>query len=181
MSESEARVPPRLSDGGVPATPNALLQRLTDLGIEQRTIEHDRVYTVEEARTLRGDLPGAHVKNLFLRNRSGAMWLVTCEADRRVNLKVLATAVGAGRLSFGSEARLMGYLGVTAGSVTTFGVINDHAGDVRVVLDSALLDESVINLHPLDNGMTTALAPADLVHFLEQEEHEPQLLNFETL
>ena len=169
---------PTLVDGSAPLTPEALLARLAELGIAQHTVEHPPVFTVEEAKALRGTLPGAHVKNLFLRNKKGRMWLVTCLEDRPVDLKALGERLGAGRFSFGSAERLMTYLGVRPGAVTPFAVVNDRAGAVTMVLDSAVLEGVPVNCHPLVNTMTTALAPADLVRFLEAEAHAPTLFDF---
>ena len=115
---------------------------------------------MEEAKALRGELPGAHIKNLFLRNKKGVMWLVTCQEDRDIDLKALGQRIGAGRLSFGSAERLMTHLGVLPGSVTPFAVINDRRDHVTVVLDSGLLDQDPVNCHPLVNTMTTAIRAA---------------------
>jgi len=138
------------------------------------------VFTVEEARQYKGDLPGAHTKNLFLRDKPGKrMWLLCVQADRDVDLRALPERIGAKpRLSFGSEERLMRFLGVTAGAVSPFAIINDHGNAVTVVLDRVLLDADIVNLHPLDNAKTTAVAPADLLRLLEAEGHPPTVLDF---
>lgn len=166
----------------LPTSPEALHARLDALGVPYRAVSHPPVFTVEEAKALRGELPGHHIKNLFLRNKKGQMWLVTCLEDREVDLKALGERLGAGRFSFGSADRLMTYLGVRPGAVTPFAVINDREGAVTMVLDSGLLEggpgKELVNCHPLVNTMTTALAPADLVRFLEAEAHAPQLLDF---
>ena len=162
----------------LPTTPQTLLRRLDDLGIAYRSVSHPPVFTVEEAKALRGELPGSHIKNLFLRNKKGQMWLVTCLEDRGIDLKVLGERLGAGRFSFGSAERLMTHLGVRPGAVTPFAVINDKQGAVTMVLDSGVMDGGPVNCHPLVNTMTTALAPDDLVRFLEAEHHAPQMLDF---
>jgi hypothetical protein len=120
----------------------------------------------------------AHKVNLFLRNKKGVMWLVTCLEDRRIDLKDLGGRLGAGRLSFGSAERLMHYLGVLPGAVTPFAVVNDHGCAVTVALDHALLDLDPVNCHPLTNTRTTAIAARDLVRFLEAEGHPPQIVEF---
>lgn len=173
------QAPPVLADGSTPLSPAEFLTRLEALGVTHESFEHPPVFTVEESKRLRGDLDGAHVKNLFLRNKKGAMWLVTCLEDRRVDLKWLAEILEAGRFSFASPERLMRYLGVLPGAVTTFAVINDVTGSVRVALDRALLQASRINLHPLTNAMTTTIRPADLPRFLEAVDHPPTLIDFD--
>ena len=160
-------------------SPRVFLEQLEALGIDHRTFEHAPVFTVEESRRMRGNLEGAHVKNLFLRNKKGRMWLITCLEDRQIDLKRLAEHLGAGRFSFASADRLMKFLGVIPGAVTAFAVVNDHGGKVRLVLDRALLDSAVINLHPLTNAMTTAVSPSDLVRFLESVNHSPEIVDLD--
>jgi Ala-tRNA(Pro) deacylase len=179
MSETRAD---DAAEAALPTSPEALHARLDQLGIAYRCVSHPPVFTVEEAKALRGELPGAHIKNLFLRNKKGRMWLVTCLEDREVDLKALGERLEAGRFSFGSAERLMTYLGVLPGAVTPFAVINDKAGAVTMVLDRGVMGAGSgggpVNCHPLVNHMTTALDPADLVRFLEAEGHAPQLLDF---
>lgn len=179
-AQEDGDAPARLADGRAPAGPDDLFARLEALGIETRTMHHPPVFTVEEAKALRGALTGGHTKNLFLRNKKGRMWLVTCLEDRNVDLKALDAALGSGRLSFGSAARLMAHLGVVPGAVTPFAAVNDSAGAVQVVLDQGMLEQhAVLNFHPLDNAMTTTIAPGDLVRFLEAVGHPPLRLDFE--
>jgi Ala-tRNA(Pro) deacylase len=170
--------PGRLADGSAPATPDVLFERLTALAIGTRTVHHPAVFTVDQAQRARGGLPGTHTKSLFLRDPKGAMWLVVCLEDRPVDLRGLARRLGAKRFSFGSPERLMRHLGVIPGAVSPFAVINDRERAVRVVLDGALLAHDPVNLHPLDNTMTTAIAGADLLRFLEAEGHSPELVDF---
>ena len=161
----------------LPTSPEALLARLESLGIGSRTVDHPPVFTVEQAKALRGELPGHHIKNLFLRNKKGAMWLVVCLEDRQIDLKALAAALDAGRFSFGSAERLMTHLGVEPGSVTPFAAINDTQSQVQVVLDTAVTTGGPVNCHPLVNHRTTAIAPTDLIRFLESTGHPPRLLD----
>jgi len=185
MSESQTATPIPSDSAGtagtataLPTSPDQLLARLAELGIASKTVDHDAVFTVEEAKALRGELSGGHIKNLFLRNKKEMMWLVVVEEDKRIDLKALGERLGAGKLSFGSPDRLMTYLGVLPGAVTPFSVINDKAGKVTLVLDADLMDLDPLNCHPLVNTKTTALAPQDLVRFLEAEGHKPQIMAF---
>lgn len=158
--------------------PQQLFARLDQLGIAHRTVEHPPVFTVEEAKALRGNLPGHHIKNLFLRNKKEEMWLVVALEDRTIDLKRLGDVLGAGRLSFGSADRLKRYLGVEPGSVTPLSLVNDEAREVRLVLDRGVADGGPVNAHPLVNTMTTALTPADLLRFFEATGHTPHWLDF---
>jgi len=157
-----------------------LLTRLDELGIACETHAHPPLFTVEQSRALRGDLPGAHIKNLFLRDKKRRMWLVTVLESREVDLKELRRRIGAqGNLSFGNAELLMTHLGVVPGAVTPFAVINDRAGAVTMVLDKALLDQPVVNAHPLRNDRTSALSASDLVRFLDAEGHPPVIMDFD--
>ena len=159
-------------------SPQQLFARLEQLGIAARTVEHRAVFTVEEAKVLRGDLPGHHIKNLFLRNKKEEMWLVVALEDRAIDLKRLGAVLGAGRLSFGSAERLKRHLGVEPGSVTPLALINDGSRSVQLALDRGLVDGGPVNAHPLVNTMTTAMAAPDLLRFFAATGHEPRWLDF---
>ena len=161
----------------LPTSPEELFRRLDELGIAHETCHHPPVYTVEEAKFLRGEIVGAHIKNLFLRDKKKRMWLLVALEERPIDLKRLATTLGARGLSFASAERLMSYLGVMPGSVTPFGIINDKENLVTVLLDREVMDHSMVNCHPLVNWMTTAVRPSDLLRFLEGEGHPPRLLD----
>lgn len=157
----------------MPLAPDDLFALLERLGIEAATVSHPPVFTVEEARRLRGDLPGCHCKCLFVTDRRNGYWLVVAREEIRVDMKALAGLLGAKRLSFAGADDLRALLGVEPGSVTPFALANDAAGRVRPVLDAAMMDNQIVNYHPLVNTMTTALAPADVMRFLAATGHEP--------
>jgi Ala-tRNA(Pro) deacylase len=161
----------------MPITPADLFAALDRLGIAHPTVNHPPLFTVEQSQGLRGQIPGGHTKNLFLRDKKGALFLVTAEEDATIELKSLHRRLGAtGRFSFGSAELLMETLGVAPGAVTPLAAINDTEGRVTVVLDAGLMEHAVINCHPLANTMTTSLARADLVRFLEETGHPPRIV-----
>lgn len=161
----------------MPLTSQDLLARLAELGIETTTVEHPPLFTVEDSQALRGDIPGGHTKNLFLKDKKGNIFLVVVEEETRVDLKSLHQPLGAAsRLSFGSAELLEEVLGVKPGAVTAFGPVNDTAGRVTVVLDEELMAHETINCHPLVNTATTAIRSADLVRFLRATGHEPLIM-----
>lgn len=153
-----------------------LAARLDALGISFRTHAHAPVFTVEEARSLRGSLPGGHTKNLFLKDRKAGLWLVVAQEEQHVDLNALAKLLGAPRFSFGAPELLIAALGVPPGSVTPFALMNDEDARVRVVLDEAMLRFDLLNFHPLRNDRTAAIAPGDLVKFIRACGHEPAIL-----
>jgi Ala-tRNA(Pro) deacylase len=159
----------------MPATPDELFAYLTGLGIAHATVTHPPLFTVEQSRALRGTIPGGHTKNLFLKDKRDAVYLVVAPEEARVDLKTLHHRLGAGRFSFGSTELMRQLLGVEPGAVTAFGVINDTARRVTVVIDAALMENAVINCHPLANTMTTSIARDDLVTFLRATGHAPRI------
>jgi Ala-tRNA(Pro) deacylase len=157
-------------------TPDDLFAALDSLGIKHSTIKHPPLFTVEQARELRGQIAGGHTKNLFLRDKKGALLLVVALEDAVIDLKGLHRLLGAsGRFSFGSADLLREVWGVAPGSVTPFGAINDVDTRVTVVLDAAMMEHALFNYHPLVNTMTTAIARDDLVRFLEWTGHQPRV------
>ncbi len=162
----------------MPATPEDLFARLDELAIVHSTVCHAPVFTVDENRELRGGIAGGHCKNLFLKNRKNAYWLVVCLEDARIDLKELGGRIGAGRPSFGSAERLMEVLGILPGAVTPFALMNDREGRVQPVLQARMLEISPLNYHPLRNDRTTAIAPEGLVRFIENCGHTPVILDF---
>jgi Ala-tRNA(Pro) deacylase len=160
----------------MPATPADLFALLDRLGIAHKTVTHPPLFTVEQSRALRGTIPGGHTKNLFLKDKNGALFLVTASEDATIELKSLHRRLHAsGRFSFGAAELLRATLGVEPGAVTPFAAMNDHARRVSVVLDAALMQHGIINCHPLVNTMTTSLARADLIRFLEATGHPPRI------
>ncbi len=154
-----------------PTLPEALLARLDALGVEHEDHSHPPLFTVEDSKALRGELPGAHVKNLFLRDKKGKMWLVVCLEDRAIDLKALGAALGGARLSFGSPDRLWKTLGIRPGAVSPLALVNDTENAVTVILDQELMTMAPLNFHPLTNEMTVAITPDGLRRFLKDTGH----------
>lgn len=160
----------------MPLTRQQLFDHLDKLSISHETVEHPPLFTVEDSQALRGEIPGAHTKNLFLKCKKGSFWLVTALETTPVNLKTLHKTLECGRLSFGNADLLMELLGVRPGAVSAFCAINDTGRRVNVVLDKALQDYEQINAHPLENTATTSISYADLVRFLEDCGHPPKIV-----
>jgi Ala-tRNA(Pro) deacylase len=157
-------------------TPGQLFAYLDRLGIPHSTVKHPPLFTVEQSRALRGQIPGGHTKNLFLRDKKYELYLVVALEDADIDLKGLHRQLGAsGRFSFGSSDLLREVLGVEPGAVTPFGAINDTQSRVTVVLDAAMMEQATLNFHPLVNTMTTSIARDDLLKFLESTGHLPRI------
>jgi len=160
----------------MPVTPEQLFEALDALGVAHPTVKHPPLFSVEQSRALRGQIPGGHTKNLFLRDKKNALYLIVAEEEADIELKGLHRLLGAsGRFSFGSADLLREVLGVAPGAVTPFGAINDKENRVTVVLDDALMAHDIINSHPLVNTMTTSLKRDDLLKFLRSTDHIPRI------
>ena len=158
-------------------SPQELLDRLAELGIEAETVEHEPVFTVAESRPVKARIPGAHSKNLFVKDKKGRLFLITAKDETPIDLKRVHEAIGAsGRVSFGSADQLRAALGVEPGSVTPFAAANDPEGQVTVILDANLMEYERVNFHPLVNSMTTGVHRDDLLKFLRATGHEPRIL-----
>ena len=160
----------------MPASRADLMARFSTLGIATRTHEHAPVFTVEEAQAVHGQIPGGHCKNLFLKDEKGAVWLIVCLEDARIDLKSAPARIGSRRLSFGKPPLLMELLGVEPGSVTPFGLINDTENRITVILEERMMQETLLNYHPLGNDATTTIAASDLLAFIRSCGHEPRIV-----
>ncbi len=158
-----------------------LFARLDALGIAHTTHEHPPIFTVAEGEGMKDDMPGGHTKNLFLRDKKGVLILISALADTTIRINTLHRALGCGRLSFGKPELLLETLGVTPGSVTAFALLNDADARVRFVLDAALIVHDIVNFHPLSNDATTAIAADDLIRFVRDTGHEPEILDLGAL
>lgn len=163
----------------MPMTPDELLAFLAELGIETTTYSHPPVFTVEEAQQYTAHLPGGHTKNLFLEDRTGGLWLVSCLDRQKVKVNALARLIGAPRVSFASPERLREALGVEPGSVTPFALINDREHRVKPVWDTKMMSLPLLNFHPLVNTQTTAITPAGLRRFVAATGHVPLELDLD--
>jgi Ala-tRNA(Pro) deacylase len=145
-----------------------VLGALANLGIAYERFEHPPVATVAEAEAHWKDIDAAHCKNLFLRNQKGDRhYLVILAHSKRADLRRVADQVGDGKLSFASPERLMKYLGITPGSVSPFGLLNDAGRHVRVYVDRDVLQATRITFHPNDNMVTLVVSVADFERFLQ--------------
>ena len=147
-------------------------------GIAHATLDHPAVFRVGEGDEIKAALPGGHTKNLFLKDAKGQLWLISALGETVIDLKTLHHVIGSARLSFGNAALMAETLGVTPGSVTAFGLINDDDHHVRFVLDAALARADPVNFHPLTNTATTAVSQDGLRRFLAAVGVEPLIVDF---
>ncbi len=166
-----------------PISKEGLLALLQDLDIDAPTIDHPPLHAVEEAQAWRAanmaDPSGGFCKNLFLKDKKGALWLVVTLEERNIRLNSLAKPLGSARLSFAKPELLWETLGVRPGSVTPFALINDENQKVRLILDTPMMEHDVLNYHPLTNEATTTISRADFLKFIRHCGHEPTIIDLE--
>ena len=150
-------------------------------GVDHATTDHPAVFRVGEGEAIKASMPGAHTKNLFLKDAKDRLWLISAKDDTVIDLKRLHAVIGSARLSFGSAALMEETLGVTPGSVTAFALVNDTQRQVTFVLDRALAEAAQLNFHPLINTATTAMSRAGFAKFLKGVGVEPLVVDFTAL
>ncbi len=148
---------------------------LAALGISFTEVAHGPLFTVADSAALHAAMPGAHSKNLFLKDAGGSYWLVTVPAEGRVDLKSLPAVLGSKRLSFGSAAAMDAILGLAPGSVTPLAAINAAPGSITLVLAEPLASAPQVNVHPLRNTATIGLAGAAILQLLRHWGHAPRI------
>ncbi len=158
-----------------------LMALLDMLGIETRTHEHSAVFRVGEGEDIKAEIPGAHTKNLFLKDAKSQLWLISAVDRMVIDLKRLHHVIGSARLSFGSAALMEETLGVTPGSVSAFGLINDEHHRLRFILDRALAEAPRVNFHPLTNTATTGINQLDFRTFLGAIGVVPLVVDFSAM
>lgn len=161
-----------------PVTRETLLDFLSQCGFETKTHDHPAFFTVEDGKDFKDGMPGGHTKNLFLKDKKSRYFLLTAQEDTQINLKTLHKLLGgSGRFSFGNADMMVELLGVTPGAVTALGVINDREHSLTFAIDKRLLENEVINCHPLTNEATTAIKRDDLLKFAQLCGHEPLVVD----
>jgi Ala-tRNA(Pro) deacylase len=158
-----------------------LFALLKQLHIPTETFQHEAVFTVEQAQTISGIVPGAQCKNLFLKDNNKKLWLVVALDDTKIPLKLLSKHLNAPQLRFASPELMQEHLGVTPGSVTPFGLMNDKKHVLTVILDAALLACPLVGFHPLTNTATTTITPSDLKKFIAHCGNGIREVDFSTL
>ena len=158
-------------------TPPELMATFAQLHIEVETHNHGPVATAADIDPLYEAIPGAHCKNLFVKNKRNDYYLITMLDHQKLDLKKTAALLDVQRFSFASDERLLEKLGVTPGSVTPFAVINDPHNDVHVILEQDMMQHEILNFHPLRNDMTCSIHQQDLLKFFQHTGHTAQILS----
>ena len=165
----------------MPISREELFDFLDSHEIPHKTYDHAPIFTVEDGAEVKAKMPGGHTKNLFLKDKAGHFFLICAVAQTTIKINKLHPVLGCKRLSFGKAEPLLELLGMTAGSVTLFSILNDTEHQVTLILDKALLNHDIVNFHPLLNDATTAISCQGMIRFAKAAGHDPIIVDFAEL
>ena len=147
-------------------TKTDLFELLSAKDLDFQIHDHDPLFTVEDSEKLRGNIIGAHTKNLFLKNKKNNFFLFSCDENSRVDLKKFSKSINAKNLSFANEEYLEQLLGIRPGSVSPYALLNDKNNVVEFYLDEKIFNSDDINYHPLINTTTITMKTSKFISFL---------------
>ena len=158
-----------------------LIKLLDESNCDYEVKEHAPLFTVEDSKSLRGSILGAHSKNLFLKDAKGQFYLLSVEENTKVDLKKIMNFIGSKKLSFAKAEYLESILGIEPGSVSPFALINDVDKKVLFFLDKNFLNYEKLNFHPLVNTATVNIATSDLIKFIEEKHNPIKYIDFKII
>ena len=148
---------------------------LDSLGVRFFRVDHEHADTIEMCKEVVKLLGCRICKNLFLTNRQQTdFYLLIMPGEKPFKTKLLSKQIGSARLSFGSAEHMSELLGVTPGSISVLGLMNDAEGKVRLLVDRDLLREENFGCHPCLNTTSLRFTSDELFQkLLPALEHEP--------
>ena len=158
-----------------------LIRILNDNGFEYFVEEHAPLFTVEDSKSLRGQIEGAHSKNLFLKDAKANFFLISIEESASIDLKKTMQQIQSKKLSFAKPEYLQEILGIEPGSVSPFALLNDTKKQVEFYLDRSFLDSETVNFHPLINTATVNISPQNLIELIEKYHNPVNYIDLENL
>ena len=158
-----------------------LIRILNDNGFEYLVEEHAPLFTVEDSKSLRGQIEGAHSKNLFLKDAKANFFLISIEESASIDLKKTMQQIQSKKLSFAKPEYLQDILGIEPGSVSPFALLNDIKKQVEFYLDRSFLDSETVNFHPLINTATVNISPQNLIELIEKYHNPVNYIDLENL
>lgn len=163
-------------------TMQQLLHFLHTHSIAYKLYQHPPLMTVEEGLALKSKLnmPGTGIKNLFLKDDQKNLYLISATFDTKINLRAFGKSQNIKNPRFADPSLLMQHLGVLPGSVTPIALINDQDQKVKIVLDSKIFEQELIQIHPLQNDATIVINPNELIVFFKLIHRSHTVYNFET-
>lgn len=153
-------------------TEQEMLAFLDQHGFDCFYMSHPAVFTCAEAALHRPPVEAVSTKNLFLSDKKGRRFFLAVTAcEKQANLESLSLQLDCPKLRFGSETHLQALLGVTRGSVTMLGLVNDTDCRVELWMDSSIWSGEYFQCHPLVNTATMVFSKPDLERFFSLTGH----------
>ena len=154
-------------------TKEEVYEKLNELNIKYRVVNHKAVFTMEDVINENIEPFENIVKNIFIRDdKKINYYLVLVSHNKKVNLKELRNKLNSRPLTFASEEDLYKYLGLTKGSVSPLGILNDKDHIVSIIIDEDIKNISEIGVHPNINKATVFLKPKDLEIIFKNNKYE---------
>jgi len=157
-----------------------LLKLLENQNIDYKIFHHTPLFTVKESKRVRGEIKGAHTKNLFLKNKKNDFFLFSCLESTNIDLKKLNKNLNLGNISFAKKKYLKEMLNLKPGAVTPFGLLNDINNKIVFYLDEKLTYCDSLNFHPLDNTATINIKTDYFFDFMNNNKKLVKIINFDT-
>ena len=161
-------------------TKTDLFELLSVNNIDFQIHDHEPLFTVEDSENLRGEIKGAHTKNLFLKNKKNNFFLFSCDENAKIDLKLFSKSIDAKNLSFANAGYLEEFLGIKPGSVSPFALLNDEKNVVKFYLDEKLYNSKVINFHPLINTTTITISTKEFINFLLEKNKKINIFSLDS-
>jgi Ala-tRNA(Pro) deacylase len=141
---------------------NDLKEYLQKNEIKYTLHKHPAVFTVPEAMIHCGSIPGTHCKNLFIKNKkTNQFYLITIPYDKRLDLNQFRRIIGASKVRFGGEEDLLGVLGISPGSVSPIGLVNDKENKTIFIIEESIWNSEEVCCHPNINTETLQIPGND--------------------
>ncbi|MCL2851719.1 MAG: prolyl-tRNA synthetase associated domain-containing protein [Defluviitaleaceae bacterium] len=114
---------------------------LDSLQIPYERVDNDTVSSMAECIEINKVLGAEIRKSIFLCNsKKTSFYLLIMPAEKPFDTGVFSNAVGCSRVSFAKEEYMLKHLGVTPGSATIMGLINDKDDFVQLIIDKEVAD-----------------------------------------
>lgn len=156
-------------------TMKKVYEELEKYQIPYKKVEHEAVFTVEQSQKIKKKIEGIGCKNLFLKDSKKNYYLIILDDQSHISLKDIASKIGSKRLSFASSDELLQILGLSPGSVTPFGILNDEENQCLIIIENTLENKNLL-FHPNTNTATISILYDDFIKFLKLKKHEYKIL-----
>lgn len=155
-----------------------LLDELQKLDIKYKMVDHPAAKTTAEADAYIAGKIGVRTKSMFLKDKKKNFYLVIMDDAKRMDFKEFQELTGTKRISMAHDSDIEDQLGLEAGIVSPFGIMNNAAHNIQIYFDQDMLDENIpLTFHPNINTHTIFLSAADLMKFIKAQGFDYQIID----